>query len=138
MTRRNLTLLITVTVLVHAVVVLWHAWAHLTLDVNMTGLQNGFIGVVIIATPILAGVLVWTRFHRAGVFMLAVSMLGALVFGAYHHFLKPGIDHISGVPTDGWGSLFRLSTILLAIIESWGSLVGWWEIRLLLHEKLRV
>ncbi len=136
MTPRNLTRLITATVLVHAVVVLLHAWAHLTLGVNMSGLQNGFIGVVIITAPIVAGVLVWTRFRSAGALTLAVSMFGALVFGAYHHFLEPGIDHISGVPTDSWGALFRLTAVLLAIIEAGGSLVGWWGFRLVFRARV--
>lgn len=89
------------TVFVHAVVVLLHAWAHMTLAVNMSWLQNAFIVSVIMAAPVVAGVLVWTQYRRAGTLILAASMFGALVFGAYHHFLDPGIDNISNVPTDG-------------------------------------
>jgi hypothetical protein len=126
MTALKVKVLVTATVLAHAIVVLLHAWAHLTLAVNMPWLQNAFIISVIMTAPIVAGVLAWTRHRRAGIFIFAASMFGALVFGAYYHFLDSGMDHISRVPTDGWGALFRLTAILLVIIEGWGSIVGWW------------
>ncbi|GEM_PF-2383994 len=112
---------ITVTVGIHAVVVFWHAWAHMTLAVNMSWLQNAFIVSVIMATPVVAGVLVWAPYRRTGALALTASMFGALIFGVYHHFLDPGVDNISRVPTGGWGMLLRLTAILLAILEGWGA-----------------
>lgn len=126
MTAFKVKVLVTATVLAHALVVLLHAWAHLTLAVNLSWLQNAFIVSVIITAPIVAGVLVWTQQRRTGIFIFAASMVGALVFGAHYHFLDLGVDHISMVPTDGWGALFRLTAVLLVIIEGWGSIIGWW------------
>ncbi len=134
---RSLTLAMTATVLAHTAVVFSHAWAHQTLAINMSWLQNAFIGSVIIAAPIVAGVLVWTPYRRAGALILAVSMFGALVFGAYYHFLDPGIDHVSSVRTDGWGALFRLSAVLLALLEGWGSMVGWWGFHLISRARVQ-
>lgn len=131
MTVLKVAVLTTATVLAHAVVVLLHAWAHLVLGVNMSPFQIVFIVLVIMLAPIVAAVLMWTPYRRAGALIFAVSMFGALVFGAFHHFLDPGIDNISKVPTDDWGALFRLTAVLLAIIEGWGSIVGWWSIRLI-------
>jgi hypothetical protein len=135
MSALKVKVLVTATVLAHAIVVLLHAWAHLTLAVSLSWLQNAFIVSVIITAPIVAGVLVWTQQRRAGMFVFAASMVGALAFGAYHHFLDLGIDHISMVPTHGWGALFRLSAVLLVIIEGWGSIVGWWGYSLVSRRK---
>ncbi len=82
MTLRSVALLMTAAVLAHAIAVVSHAWAHLALGVNMSWLHNAFIGLVIMAAPLVAGVLVWTPYRRAGAVTLAFSMLGALVFGA--------------------------------------------------------
>ncbi len=135
MTVSRVAAVLTATVVVHAVVVLLHARAHQTLTINMSGLQNAFIGLVIIAAPIVAAVLVWTSYRRIGALILVASMFGALVFGGYHHFLEPGIDNISAVPTHGSGGLFRLTALLLAIIEAWGSVAGWWGFRLILRAQ---
>ena len=135
MTFSRIAAVLTATVVVHAVVVLLHARAHQTLTINMSGLQNAFIGLVIIAAPIVAAVLVWTSYRRIGALILAVSMLGALIFGGYHHFLDPGIDNISSVAPHDWGTVFRLTAFLLAIIEAWGSVAGWWGFRLILRAQ---
>ncbi|RMD61718.1 MAG: hypothetical protein D6826_09185 [Alphaproteobacteria bacterium] len=109
--------------------VLVHASAHRVFVIDMSWPQNAFIGLFVIAAPIVAGGLVWTSCRRAGAFLLAASMFAALVFGLSHHFLVPGTDNIASVPAAGWGARFRLSAFLLAIVEAWGSAVGWWGIR---------
>ncbi len=129
MTVFKVAVLISVTALIHIIFVFLHAWAHLTLAVNMSWAQNAFIISVIMIAPIIAGVLIWTPFLRTGALIFTASMFGALIFGAYHHFLVPGMDHISRIPNDSWGALFRMTAILLAITEAWGSILGWWSFR---------
>ena len=119
---------ITLTVAIHLVAVIIHALAHARLAVNMTPLQNLYIVVVIMIAPVIAGILVWTPFHRAGAYLFAIAMMGALIFGGYHHFIAAGVDHITRVPVDGWGAFFRFTAVALALIEAWGcGLVLWWQ-----------
>ena len=120
MNNSKAAVLITATVVVHGIAVLLHAGAHTALSVDMTWLQNAFIVLVIMATPIVAAVLAWTRYSRLAAMVLGASMLGALVFGGYHHFLEKGIDNVAGVPTHGWGMTFRLTAVALVALEAWG------------------
>jgi nucleoside-diphosphate-sugar epimerase len=129
MTARDVALAVTATVVAHAGVVLLHAWAHVRLAVNLSWPQNAFIGVVIMAGPLVAGALVWTRHRWAGALTLAVSMFMALVFGAYHHYFSAGMDNVSRAPAGDWGGVFRVTAALLVIVEAWGSAVGWWGFR---------
>jgi len=94
----------------------------------MTPLQNLYIVVVIMVAPVIAGVLVWTAFRRAGVLLFTFAMGGALVFGGYHHFIAAGVDDITRVPGGGWGALFRVTAVALALLEAGGcGLILWWR-----------
>ncbi len=121
--------LMTRAVLAHAAVVLAHGWAHMRLSIGMSPGEDAFVGLVVVAAPLLAAVLVWTPRRRLGALLLAASMFGALVFGLYHHFLDPGPDNVFGRPFRGWNALFALTALLLAAVESWGCVLGWREVR---------
>lgn len=125
----------TITVLVHAVIVFFHAMAHGILEVNGTWLDNMFIVSVIIVSPLAAGALLWTKHRRIGTIILGLSMLGAFMYGAYKHFLAPGIDNVSEVLAYGWGDIFRLTAIFLAVTEGIGCAVAIWAFRILSGER---
>ena len=128
----------TILVLVHAAVVALHGVAHGILEVNGSWLDDAFIVLVIMLSPIVAGTLVWTRRRRTGVLILGLSMLGALVYGTYNHFIASGIDNLCEVSIFGWGAVFRMTAILLAITEGVGCAVAIWAFSMLAHEKVAV
>jgi len=128
---------ITATVLAHTAVVVLHAWAHAKLGVDLSRFEIAFIVSVIMVAPIVAGALTWTPYRRPGAAILTVAMFGALIFGAYHHFLASGMDNISEVPSGNWGALFRLTALSLAIVEGFGSIIGLWSIRVLRRAAFR-
>jgi len=128
---------ITATVLAHTVVIVLHAWAHASLGVDLSRFQVAFIVSVIMVAPILAAALAWTTYRRLGAIILTVAMFGALIFGAYYHFLDSGMDNISEVPSGHWGALIRVTSVLLAITEGGGSIVGWLSIRILRRNGFR-
>ena len=127
-----------ITVLVHTGVIFFHAAAHGILEINGTWLANAFIVLVIIVAPPVAGTLIWTKHQRIGTVILGLSMLGAFMYGAYNHFVALGIDNVSEVSASGWGTIFRLTAIFLAVIECVGCAVAIWAFRALNGERVAV
>ncbi len=116
----------TAVVLAHFVVVLFHGSAHTQLKVGLATWQNVFVLVVIVVAPLLAAILIWSRFSRFGFLLLAASMAGALIFGVYFHYLAISPDHVSHLPPGDAQGTFRLTALLLAITEAIGLTIGMW------------
>jgi hypothetical protein len=89
----------TAVVVANFVVNLLHGQAHQKLGVDTFNLPgNLFIYVVIITAPIIAMILLWTRFYSVAIWLLLGSMAGSLIFGAYNHFIVITPDHVSHLP----------------------------------------
>ena len=120
----------TIVVLAHAVVVWLHGSAHEKLGVDtFAWLGNSFIYVVIIAAPIMAMILLWTRLQRIGIWLLLGSMLGSLLFGGYNHFIAITPDHVAHLPAGEAQTLFIATAVLLGIVEIWGGWITWRALR---------
>jgi hypothetical protein len=110
----------------HVIVTTAHGAAHSTLKILMNGWQNAYILVVIVLLPLVAGFLIWKR-ARGGYLILFLSMLGALVFGGYYHFVLAGADNVSTVAhhaMHSWAQVFQVSAVLLALVEFAGVAAG--------------
>ena len=110
----------------HAIVAAAHSAAHMNLNILMNGWQNLYILLVIVLLPLVAGYLIWKR-ARGGYLILFLSMLGALVFGGYYHFVLAGADNVSTVghhAMRSWAQVFQVSAALLALVEFAGVAVG--------------
>ncbi|MBE7382628.1 MAG: hypothetical protein F6J95_014595 [Leptolyngbya sp. SIO1E4] len=116
-------------VIIHASMVALHGLSHGVLPVSLSLFQGLFVGIVIVLAPLFAAILLWTRFSRMGAAILLGSMMGALAFGLYNHFIFIGPDHVSQVPSTGWGILFQTTAVLLAVTEGLGVGVGIWGLR---------
>jgi hypothetical protein len=110
---------ITGLVAVHLVATLWHGSAHTQLAIGLPPEKNIFVYVVILIAPIVAAVLVWTRFMATGFWILFLSMLGALLFGAYHHYVMVSPDNIGHLPAGSSEShsQFINSAAVIALLE---------------------
>jgi hypothetical protein len=116
--------LVTLAVLAHLVVVVFHGNAHKELEVGLASWQQTYVMVVILLAPLVALVLSWTRYARAGVWLLLGSMLGSLVFGAVYHYLIISNDHVAHLPPGEARQLFRITALLLLITEAVGVIVA--------------
>jgi hypothetical protein len=117
---------IAVLVIVHLLVTLWHGGAHTDLAITLPPEKNAFVYLVILLGPLVALGLVWTRWVRAGVWLFFLSMLGAFVFGAYHHYVLVSPDNIHHLPEGAIALQARFidSAAALAIIELVSALYG--------------
>jgi hypothetical protein len=125
-TGESLRRLSIVVIALHAVVTVAHSAAHMSLNILMNGWQNAYIFVVIVLLPLVAAYVIWKR-ARGGYLILVLSMLGALLFGGYYHFVLAGADNVSTVAhhaSRSWAQLFHASAVLLVVVEAAGVVVA--------------
>jgi len=131
--KRQIAALVTFLVVAHLIVNLLHGNAHTKLGVGLASWQQVYVIVVILLAPLVALVLSWTRFARLGVWLLLVSMLGSLIFGAVYHYVIISNDHVAHLPPGEAQGLFRTTALLLVLTETVGVIVGAIGVRKILH-----
>jgi len=114
----------TVAVLAHLVVNVLHGRAHGSLNVGLSAWQNIYVITVILIAPLIAMLLVWTRYARLGLLVLVSSMAGSLIFGVVYHYVVVSPDHVSHLPPGDAQGLFRMTALLLVLTELLGLVVG--------------
>ena len=95
----------------------------------MSSWQNMYVIIVILIAPLIAMLLIWTRLARLGLILLVASMAGALIFGAYFHYVEISPDHVSHLPPGDAQGLFRTTALLLVLTELAGLVVGLWGLQ---------
>ena len=110
----------------HLAVVVRHGGAHTALAIALPPEKTAFVVIVILIAPPVAAILMWTRYARAGVWMIFLSMLGALLFGVYHHYILVSPDNVGHLPTGSAAaqSAFVSSAAVLAWLELVSALCG--------------
>ena len=114
----------TLAVLAHLVVNLLHGRAHESLGVGLNTFQNVYVITVILIAPLIAMLLLWTRYARTGLLLLVISMAGSLIFGAIYHYVVVSPDHVSHLPPGDAQGMFRTTALLLILTELFGVIVG--------------
>ncbi len=107
-----------VLVLVHLAISAVHGVAHQRLGIGLLRGEDLFVGIDSVALPLVAAVLLLTKWRRVGGWLLAISMAGAFVFGVDKHFIAAGTDNAFGVASGLWGATFQVTAFLLAAIEA--------------------
>lgn len=117
---------ITILAVVHLVATLWHGDAHTRLAIELPLEKNIFVYTVILIAPLVATVLVWTRYVSLGLWVFVLSMLGALLFGAYHHYVLVSPDNIAHLPAGSPESQAQFidSAAAIALLELASALYG--------------
>ena len=114
----------TFAVLAHLVVNILHGRAHEALGVGLNTFQNVYVITVILIAPLIAMLLIWTRYARTGLVLLVISMAGSLIFGAIYHYVVVSPDHVSHLPPGDAQGMFRMTAVLLILTELFGVIVG--------------
>ena len=111
-------------VLAHLAISSVHGRAHEGAHVPLSFAGTLFVYIVILAGPLVGlGLSRWRL--RAGAWVVALTMAGALVFGLINHFLIDGSDHVANVAAE-WRSLFGATAVLLLLSEAAGVAIGMW------------
>ena len=112
-------ILVTGLVVVHLIASLWHGSLHSQLSIGLSPSQTLFIVIVITIAPIVSAALVWTRYASTGLWIFSLSMLGALLFGVYYHYVAVSPDNINYLPGTNMEAhhQFALSAAVIALIE---------------------
>ena len=126
----------TIAVLAHLAVNVLHGRAHDALGVGLSTWQNIYVIVVILIAPLVAMLVLWTRYARVGLVLLVVSMAGSLVFGAMYHYVVISPDHVSHLPPGNAQGMFRMTALLLILTELVGVFVGLLGMRTGVRSKL--
>src|SRR5262245_21383021 len=87
---------LTAAVLAHFAVSIVHGLAHAGADVPLSPASNLFVLTVILAGPLIGLALTWIA-PPLGVWIVAVTMAGSLVFGFVNHFVFASPDHVARV-----------------------------------------
>jgi len=114
----------TFAVLAHLAVNILHGRAHESLGVGLNTFQNIYVFGVILIAPLIAMLLLWTRYARTGLVLLVISMAGSLIFGAIYHYVVVSPDHVSHLPPGEAQGMFRITAVLLILTELFGVIVG--------------
>ena len=117
---------ITALVAGHLAASLWHGNLHTQLGIDLATWQTLFVVIVILIGPVVGAALVWTRYASTGLWLFFVSMLGAFVFGVYHHYMMVSADNIHYLPGAN-AELhhgFTISAGVIALLELVSALYG--------------
>jgi len=124
MITRKHKIVCTLAVLAHLVVNILHGRAHEDLGVGLNTFQNIYVFGVILIAPLIAMLLLWTRYARTGLLLLVISMAGSLIFGVVYHYVVVSPDHVSHLPPGDAQGMFRMTAVLLMLTELFGVIVG--------------
>lgn len=108
---------------------LLHGVSHVGQEVlSLQAWQWAYVTCVIFLAPVVAAVLLWSRFRLAGAWLLLGSMAGSLVFDLAYHFLIEGPDNIFTLKPGAWLAPFQVSSVLVVGTSGLGVVVGGWAV----------
>lgn len=114
----------TFVVLAHAGVVIWHLVVLGKIPPGLTNQQILLAVVAINSLPMVALVLLWAHFPRFAGLLLFVPLAVGLGAGGYEHFLSTGPDNVFHMAVTQWTLPFRVTAVLLLILETLGCLIA--------------
>jgi len=124
----------TLVVLAHAVVVLWHLELLARLGSALKPEQVPLFAILANLIPVVAVILLWAHFPKVGAWLL-LFLAVPLAIGGYSHFLSPGSDNVFRMAAGELTLAFRLSAVLLLVLEL---LSCWVAVQILRDSSLSV
>ena len=116
----------TMFILLHGAVALLHDAAHRFVPVSLPPVKYAIAYLFVGILPLVALVLLWTRWRRAGIRLLLLSMAGSLAFAGSLHFLFHNPDHVSLIAQGAWTPVFQWTAAALAATEAFGCWFAFW------------
>lgn len=133
---RGLSLLATLVIIAHAIAFIWHLFVAAKIPPGLPGQLVLFVAVAVNAAPVVGLTLLLLRIYRLAAVLIFLPMALMLVLGAYEHFLSFGPNSVFDIPDSEWAWSFRVSAILLVILELLGCWIGVRSWSLQLHTQI--
>lgn len=112
----------TFVVLAHAGAVYWHLVLVAKITPGPTDHQVLAATAAVNLVPTVALLLLWAHFLRLGGFLLLLPLAVGLGIGGNEHFVTPGPLNIFYMAATPWALPFRVTAVLLLVLE----LLGCW------------
>ncbi len=110
--------------ILHLMIAMTHGMAHHMIPVPISMFQMIFVTGVIVIAPIVGVLLLQSGDRWVGSFVFLCTMIGALLFNHFHHFVQISADHVSQIPTTAWGQVFQLTARWLEVVEIGGCIAA--------------
>ncbi len=111
-------------VLVHTVVMLIHGAAHIRLNIELSPWANIYVLGIVGIGPITGLIFLRSSRQCTGAMILFITMIGALFFGLWNHFIVPGSDHVMHLQPSPWRLPFQVTAGLLLVSEATGAVIA--------------
>jgi len=118
---RKFVLTTALVVLVHTLVMLVHGVAHMRLKVELSPWDGIYVLCIVGTGPIAGLLLLRSSRKRAGATILLTTMIGALFFGLWKHFMAHGADHVMDLQAGPWRLPFQVMAAMVAVSVSAGA-----------------
>jgi hypothetical protein len=102
----------------------WHLNVLGNLHPDMTGTQLALFAGAINLIPLSAAALLWTPLRAIAGWILVAFFGVVIMIGGYEHFLRAGPDNVLTMMSGPWSAPFRLTAVLLVLLEALGFYVG--------------
>jgi hypothetical protein len=111
-------------VLVHTIVMLVHGAAHMQLNIGLSPCASIYVLGIVGIGPITGLFFLRSSRQRTGATILFITMMGALLFGLWNHFIAHGADHVMHLQAGAWRLPFQVTAGLLACSEAAGIIIA--------------
>jgi hypothetical protein len=133
----ELSLLAATIIIAHVVVFIWHLFIAANIPPGLPSLQILTVAVAINAAPVIGLILLLLRIDRPAATLIFLPMALLFAIGAYEHFVSFGPNSVFGIPASEWASSFRVTAVLLIILELLGCWIGARSWMLQMRERTR-
>ncbi|MGB2868405.1 MAG: hypothetical protein WBD36_08140 [Bacteroidota bacterium] len=116
--------LVAIIVLINTILSCLYYYAHEKTDMYWTFAANGAVIALLIFGPLIAAVLLYTRYRRPGAIIFLGTLPAALVFNLYARWSGPPPQMPPELLSTTWQVLYHGSFFLLTIVELVGTGIG--------------
>jgi len=120
---KRLATYLTLVVVAHAVIVVWHLSVLAKIPPGLTGQQALTASIAIDAVPLVGLVLLWWRYPRLASVLIFIPLAVGFCAGGFEHFLSSGRDNVFRMAATEWRLPYAVSAVLLVILELCGCLL---------------
>jgi hypothetical protein len=103
---------------------IWHIFVVAVMPPGLPAPRIQFFAAAMNIAPVIGLFLLCSRVDRLATLLIVLPMAVMLVIGVYEHFLNSGPGNVFNLPASEWALSFRVSAVLLVVLEALGCWIG--------------